>query len=76
MTQQPLFVPKHVEPSVQLKDNGIHRYYEDKHLLLLNNHGPSVWSALQKKGGSYKVLSHGEEDFEALLAWARKERTA
>ena len=51
-TQGHLF-SEEVETDLPLRDNGVHFYYEEDLVLVLRNHGSTVWSSLWRKRKSH-----------------------
>ena len=51
-TQGHLF-SEEVGTDLPLRDNGVHFYYEEDLVLVLRNHGSTVWSSLWRKRKSH-----------------------
>lgn len=43
-----------------IQDNGVHWYFEDAEILVLNNRGSVLWTGMAKRGGGYAVVASGE----------------
>lgn len=43
-----------------IQDNGVHWYFEDASILVLNNRGSILWTGMAKRGGGYTVVASGE----------------
>lgn len=62
-------------PPFPTQHNGVHRYFEDSEVVVLNNDGSAIWSGLAKMDGGLVPVAHGE-DPGVVLEMTREGREA
>ena len=54
-------IPGHVIDDMELRDNGVHEFYEDSFILVLRNHGEIAWVGMTKNNGNHRCVAGGRK---------------